>query len=448
MNKLIRFFFASILLTIISVPAYAQLNTNTDSVTDTSSGLEISPAVIEISGKPGTSITKEITVKNPLDKAVTLYLLSKDFYTDDQNGTPLFYNDDEGQTKSSYQLSKWVTFIEESITLQPNQSRQVEYTITIPSNAEPGGHYAGVMFSTSKPVSTTGSSTQVGAVGLISSLVFLTVDGAITEQLEIKEFSATKFTTSGPINFNVVVKNNGNVHLTPKGSVKVTNWQGKEIKNIELNTTFGKALPKAERKFTDKWENDWKHFGYYNLTASLTYGKNNTLVDSTVKVLILPIWLIAALAALVLIIIILIIRKIRGGKDEDILGDTNNPTPSVPTPSSPAPNVQQATVPPTIAATAPTPAITPTTPAPTATPVENPTPAVTPSPVVTPAPVVTPTPATTETAPQATPATAPQPTEPSVTLEVNAPEKPKIPAAETPKTKKSPPPTDSSAKSA
>lgn len=434
MNKLTHFFLAAAFLVLVNAPAYAQINsqtntnTSTDSVTDTASGLEISPAIIEISGKPGITVTKEVKITNPLDKEVILYPLSRDFYTDDQDGTPLFYNDDEDQAKSTYQLSKWITFIEESITLKAKETRQVEYTITIPKDGEPGGHYAGVMFSTSKPTATTGGSTQVGAVGLITSLVFLTVDGAITEQLQIKDFKATKFTYSKPVEFDVVVNNTGNVHVTPKGFVKVSNWQGKDVKSIEINTKSGKALPKAERKFSDKWEPSWKNVGYYNLTASITYGQNNTLIDRTVRVLVLPIWFIATVSVLLLLIIILIIRHFRGGKDEDILGDTPavKPTPAAPvTPTAPATTPVIAPQPAAPAVEVPAPAAP--APAPTATPAA-PAPAATTPPAVEPAPAP---------APSAT-------TEPSVNLEVNAPVVP-TPA---PKIKKTTPPTDPSAPSA
>lgn len=325
------------LLAIAQEAADSAAAESTEAVSDSASGIEVSPASFTLTAKPGAQLTREIKLTNPLSKEVTLFPRALDFYTDNDAGVPIFYYP-EDEITSKYFLAKWISFVDKSITIEAKGTRTVEYSIIVPEDGEPGGHYAAVLFSTKEP-SASETDTQVGVVGLIGSLVFLTVEGKVTQQLTISKFDAPQLTTASPVNLELLVKNTGNVHLKPQGIIEIRNWRKAVVSSLEVNKGGSLALPDSERKFTFKWENNWKNVGYYTASAELKYGDNQTPTSKQIAIIVLPVWFLITLGALLLLIILWIIRRYRRGKDEAATTAPTSPAPTAPS----APIASQAT---------------------------------------------------------------------------------------------------------
>ena len=104
----------------------------------------------------------------------------------------------------------------------------VPFSIVVPPDASPGGHYAAILIGTGAPSVQPGIS-QVGVSSFISALIFVRVSGAVHESAAIQEFSTDRSFYENPdVRFTLQVKNNGDVHVRPVGIVQIYNVFGKK----------------------------------------------------------------------------------------------------------------------------------------------------------------------------------------------------------------------------
>ena len=265
-------------------PSYAQIQ-------DDEIGITVTPITDEFTIEPGEVISRTITVINPGEEVITLYPQTLNFSTDNENGQPVFFS---GQDDSaSYTLSSWVTFEKEFIRIAKNEEEQVRIIISAPRNAEPGGHYGAVLFSTEKPELANLGTTEVSVVGLVGTLLLATVPGAIIEKLELEQFNLPLIAFSSPIELDQVYKNKGNIHLKPIGEIVVKNWSGNQTGILFINEGRGNVLPQSRRRFSESWSFDpLRVFGIYTFVLQSSYGSTLTELNATKKVLIIPYWIL------------------------------------------------------------------------------------------------------------------------------------------------------------
>lgn len=238
-------------------PLYAQ----------TSEGLEIKPAVIEDKVDPGEEYSFTLTVKNIADKEKTFYFVGQDIKGLNEEGLPVFAEDNE---PTGYELSSWLVFPSDSVTLGAGESRSIPFSIRVPAGAAPGAHFGGV-FLDNQPdrLRTTGSSIGVR----VGSVINLRIAGEVNEEARIREFSTGSFFYNAPpVDFNTRVENIGNVLLRPYGVIEITNMLGKKVDTITVNDSAASVFPGSERDYETVWEHDGFTFGKYEATIGLIYG--------------------------------------------------------------------------------------------------------------------------------------------------------------------------------
>ncbi len=127
---------------------------------------------------------------------------------------------------SRLDASAWFKITEPDFILQPGVSKTITIKLAPPVDATPGGHYATIYFQPVIPDSVLTSETAFLAarVGVLS---FLIVRGDIKQELAIDSFTPPGLKQTGPITFNVALKNTGNVHTLPTGAVTIRNWRKK-----------------------------------------------------------------------------------------------------------------------------------------------------------------------------------------------------------------------------
>lgn len=271
-------------------------------------GLTVSPPTQELTVKPGESVTETIKITNPIHDIMTLYPVTLNFTTDNDKGQPTFYTLKEHSSK--YSLSDWISFQKPFARIAPGEVEEFAYTVTAPSDAEPGGHYGAVLFSTEPPKIDPNSS-NVSVVGLIGTLVLATVPGDIVQRLSLEDFNAPTFLINPPAAFSLTFNNMGNIHLKPYGDIRINNMFGKTVTRLKINEGLGNILPESLRTFAAKWKFDWKQVGKYTATATIAYGTPEQTLTAVRTFYIIPIWLIIFVGLLVLLIVWLIIRRKR-----------------------------------------------------------------------------------------------------------------------------------------
>ncbi len=292
-------------------------------------GVTVSPVTDEFNIKPGEVVTRVVKVSNPVNDLLTLYPVTLNFTTDNDKGQPKFYT--LAEKSSRFAISDWISYDKPFIRLAAGQVDQFTYTVTAPGNAEPGGHYGAVLFSTTPP-KVDPAATQVSVVGLIGSLVLATVAGALQQTTVIDQFDTPTFLVHGPAAFSLLFTNSGNVHTKPQGEIQVRNWSGTVVSALKINDGGGNILPGSSRRFGANWSFDWMRFGKYTATAAISYGNPATALSATRTFVVLPIWLIILLILILLGLIYLIIHIWRKRQ----LNSTTVPASSLPPAAPPA----------------------------------------------------------------------------------------------------------------
>lgn len=199
----------------------------------------ITPFIFEMEGEPGQVIEKSITVHNDSGRDIKVEVLLQDFEALDDTGRQRFIpNEEEGVENSMY---KWISVLSD-FSLAVDESRLLDFTVTIPEDAVTGGKYAAIIF---HQKADSGEGKAVSSA--IASLILLTVNGPdIDEDGRIVSFEATQ-NEEGETVFETVVKNTGNVHMKPIGHIRVGDDE------ILFNDTLRNVLPGQSRRFETLW---------------------------------------------------------------------------------------------------------------------------------------------------------------------------------------------------
>lgn len=243
--------------------------------------LTISPPLIKNNINRGESWGSFVKVVNNNKENISVYTYVFDFKSGPEGGVEFlqdnFEEDDDADSESPFLLSKWIEITKEPILLKAHESKEIPFVIKVPEGAEPGGHYAAILVGTKPNGSLDGSGLNVSS--LLSSLIMVKVGGEIIEKSDIREFSVSKNIYSEPkVDFMVRFENLGNVHVQPRGEIKVYDFWGKEKGSVPINhnSGFGHVLPGSVRSWDFSWEGEKKvlEMGRYRASLILSYGED------------------------------------------------------------------------------------------------------------------------------------------------------------------------------
>ncbi|MCF7843393.1 DUF916 domain-containing protein [Candidatus Gracilibacteria bacterium] len=207
--------------------------------------LTISPARLELSADPGATATNEFTIINEQSSEQTYYTSVENFEAQGESGTPNFSNTKEG-------FASWVQ-VAEKVTVKSGEKIKIPFTVTIPQDADAGGHFAAIFLSTIPPA-TKGGEVSVGAK--VGMLMLLKVSGDIKEEGGVLSFFLKdngRFVTKLPIDFVYRFNNDGNDRVKPSGTTTIKNMFWITTKEINANKTEGNVLPNSIRRFELTW---------------------------------------------------------------------------------------------------------------------------------------------------------------------------------------------------
>lgn len=286
----------------------------------TAHAMTLVPPSLEFTAKPGETIDGRVKLINEESGDKTLYVSTANFTAKGETGEPNFLFD-----APTADLALWIQPSVDTVQLTSKQAVEVPFSIVVPANAEPGGHYSGIFFA-NQPNTEAGSG-QIGIGSKIGTLIIVRVDGNVTEQASIKQFgrdNATSALNRLPQTLFVRVENTGNVHVRPSGTVTVKNMFGKQVASLAVNPNTGAVLPKSVRRFDVVWQRhmaDAKHgsffqelgsewgdfaFGKYTATVSLLYGQPEKTMTATTTFSVYP-WRLLVVIFLALILAVLLI---------------------------------------------------------------------------------------------------------------------------------------------
>jgi hypothetical protein len=271
-------------------------------------GARLSPSLIELNAQPGGTykLTIQVTDVTPGDQAYTVS--TEDFSAKNETGSPAVFIDPKLTPQVS--VRSWISAVP-SFQLGSQQSKTEIFNVTVPANAEPGGHYGVIEFSGTTPQL---NGTGVSLSATTGTLLLVTVAGDIKEDATMASFYTangsreTDFFENAPVDFVTRVQNTGNIHLKPVGSIIVKNMFGSTVATLPVNADHNNVLPNSIRRFDTTYGKYM--IGPYTATVTLGYGTQGHAITATATFWVVPYRLIAAII-IVLILIIFIIRRIQ-----------------------------------------------------------------------------------------------------------------------------------------
>lgn len=231
-----------------------------------STGLSVSPPTFEVNGNPGDIIKNSVKLENMNTYPVQIAVDRRNFTAIGEEGAVGLTEEE-----TSFSLASWIEVNPPSVTLPPKSTQYFNFSIKVPLNAEPGGHFGSLIFRTIPTEQVQGSGASLAQE--IGSLVLLRISGETVESVQIEDFTTSaKLYEFGPINFVSRLKNLGNVHSKPASTITVTNALGHQVAYLTLDPK--NILPGATRKIEGTWNTKWR-LGRYSATFNTSFGDHD-----------------------------------------------------------------------------------------------------------------------------------------------------------------------------
>ena len=267
------------------------------------------PPRLEIEAVPGKIITKTVKVRNDSTVEIIISINVKDYIVSDETGTPIQLELSSETSANRWSASSWIQVSPSRLVVGPSEIKAMVVTIITPEDALPGGHYAMIIHSPDASASLDQSGSAI--VANVGTLLYLKVPGQIRQEAKVKIFSAPEFQEQGPVNFQTVITNLSDIHITPVGSIKITNWLGQ--KSDELILKNSNIFPYASREFQNTLDRKWL-FGRYKANLLASFGTSGDFVVDSLYFWVIP-WRLVILVIVALTIIVLLISLLAKNPD-------------------------------------------------------------------------------------------------------------------------------------
>lgn len=272
----------------------------------------VGPTKTELSLEPGTEHPLELLVTNRMGERRVFNLTTEDMKgSDDLTQNIVLLGDDRGP----YSLKDYLKISDTRIELESGERARIPVIISIPKDAQPGGLYGSVLVSTApqaRPGESDGTGAQAGSVivARIGSLFFITVPGDVKKEGNLVKFSTLpegkKLFSRGPIDFQLLFKNTGSIHLDPYGTISIKNMFGEEVGLVNAEPWF--AMPDSTRLRQIAWDRPYL-FGYYTAEARINRGYDDQSDTAKVSFFVIP-WTLIALVFVGLVLVFFVFRFI------------------------------------------------------------------------------------------------------------------------------------------
>jgi hypothetical protein len=306
-------------LSFFAHPAYAvTLATPKTSIeqlkVDLKNDFVLEPGKAEIFLNPGDTVTRTVYVTDRVPGSTTFKIGVEDIKGTTDPEQPVLILD--GQT-GPYSGKTFIVPAINQVTLTFGQRITIPVTITIPLDAPPGDYDSSVLVSNEPSVMGTGGSdtSASGSLRVISrlgTLIFIRVNGQAKESgnlddLRIKGPSQL-FYDHGPLTFQILFNNDGNVHLVPYGTLTIKNMMGQVVDQLPVDAYF--SLPDSIRYREITW-NRTTLLGRYTATVHLERGYGGLSDDKTIAFWVLPWKILGGIFAGIFILLLIVVVFVR-----------------------------------------------------------------------------------------------------------------------------------------
>lgn len=256
----------------------------------------VTPAKFFETVQPGATTTYGIKIRNLGSDSLPLAASTTDIDDISDEGVPIF-----AETVAKRSAANWIKLAQEDVIVNPGETKEVKYTLTVPADAAPGGYTAAIIFQAQLPSYYFDLDASTRILPAVSVLAFFTVAGAgeiTVDKVTIEQLRVPPVVVSTPISLVANVKNDSTFFVQTDAEATIQNVVTKRVSSSKIGTVI--LLPEKSRKFITAFEQSFFP-GLYSASINFKQG-DKTLVGS-VKFVAIP-WpfiitlLILAIAAL------------------------------------------------------------------------------------------------------------------------------------------------------
>lgn len=280
--------------------------------------ISVTPPLFQLAISPGDEWKSSVKVVNTNDREVPYYAQVVDFQSQGEGGQGTFIPLIDGERDLDATLASWVDVPPEPLVIARGKSGEIPFTIKIPMDAPPGGHYAAILVGTQPPKDEASGGASLKIASFVSSLLFVRIKGEIEERGRIREFrSISELYQEPKADFVLRFENIGTTHLRPQGEITLYNMWGKERGNViinQKNSGFGSVLPDSTRKYEFSWEGEQgiSDIGRYSATVVLTFGdEGKQNISAKTYFWIVPVVPVASVLGSIVLFVLLLVWFIR-----------------------------------------------------------------------------------------------------------------------------------------
>lgn len=272
-----------------------------------SSEFSVTPMNRMVELVPGETYNFTVTMLNPVNSTENLdYKIHAAPYS---VVTEAYHADISTQTDHT-RMVDWITIPEPTGTLAPNETREIEFTITVPDDAPGGGQYAAIMVGIDNK-NQNYDNMSVTNVLEIASIIYAKVDGEIIHKGEVVENNVPWFTADPKITLTSLIKNEGNMHEIASITITAKNvFTGETLVSAELdNGVYAELIMPDSQRFINKEVDELPMIGIINMQQNIYYNGETSTVEK--NVLVCPIWFLILVVLTLTAIIWKIVKTVR-----------------------------------------------------------------------------------------------------------------------------------------
>lgn len=232
---------------------------------------------------------------------------------------PETYDADLSTNNIYTQLYTWISFSEPTFYINPGETKDINFKVSVPEGTAGGGQYAAILLRSEDGVHPEDGGVQT--IPEVASILLGRIDGPeMAPAGEIAEQSIPGFLLGGPLNIKETVYNTGNVDFKVYHAITITDViSGEEIvtptSRNSADSIYGSqttvVLPGTSRSSTLTWDNTPK-IGIVRVKQTVVFLDQELNTEQIV--IFCPIWLILGVIVLILLLILWIILALRRHK--------------------------------------------------------------------------------------------------------------------------------------
>jgi hypothetical protein len=242
-----------------------------------------------------------VAVNNNTSSLYSFKARAVDFGSLNDTGGILFAGGQSQELSKKYGLTKWLKVDNPNQTLAAGQSVKIRFRVDNRPDLTPGGHYAAIVLNdVSKGKSKLSAS--VGFQNNLSSLIFAKkLEGAnFSHQAKSLYDNHNLLTTASRA--ELAIQNTGNVHIVPRGEVKIIGPFNRQIARGAINEESSIILPGTTRTVSGLLNPISSAVlpGYYRTLADYRYEGGDKLKHVEIKYFYLG-WPLTLIASILLV---------------------------------------------------------------------------------------------------------------------------------------------------